>query len=332
MRIRKGFTLLELLVAILIIGILVALLLPAIQKAREAARRAGCINNSRQIGLAAINLESAFQRLPTATNHKTAVEKDDVSAQPLADNSANARGTSWLVRISPYLMEGAVHDTLMEQTNRFRDAPFVDGVTSGKPAGCSLPITPFLCPSFPGSEFSDGDYAKLDCEVAATNYVAMAGSHAKKDGKSIGTPFEVANDGVFKVGEKGRRFAELQDGSSKTIMIAESREEENNAWIDGAATWVTALQVSKAAAQVADNDGDKIPDYNVETALNFGPRKRGAQEEYLSNRKWGPSSAHDSVVVHVFGDCHTATLTTDIDEGVYAAYVTVNGGETVPAE
>ena len=88
-------------------------------------------------------------------------------------------------------------------------------------------------------------------------------------------------------------------------------------------------RVTDRGVRTVDNDGDGVADYNVGSALNFGPENNTSTQQYLSNRVWGPSSEHDAVVIHTFGDNHTLGITADVDEGVYAAMVTINGGENV---
>src|SRR4051812_2387357 len=103
---RPGFTLVELLVVIAIIGILVALLLPAIQAAREASRRSSCLNNLRQLGLACHQFESANKVFPTAGG-------DVAQFYNPADLSKPAygfEGASWMYQILPYIEEKSLYD------------------------------------------------------------------------------------------------------------------------------------------------------------------------------------------------------------------------------
>src|SRR5262245_32594766 len=95
---RRGFTLVELLVVIAIIGILVALLLPAIQAAREAARRTQCATNMKNLGLALINYSDVYKRLPPATPFR------------FSKTPSNGAGGTWVVKIWPYIEEQALYD------------------------------------------------------------------------------------------------------------------------------------------------------------------------------------------------------------------------------
>jgi prepilin-type N-terminal cleavage/methylation domain-containing protein len=120
----RGFTLVELLVVIAIIGILVALLLPAIQAAREAARRAQCSNNLKNIGLAMANYTDVNKRLPPAT--------------PLVMSTGDATGGTWVVKIWPYIEEQSLYDQF-DKTKSSND------LANKKPVGTSLPW--LICPS-----------------------------------------------------------------------------------------------------------------------------------------------------------------------------------------
>ena len=126
---KKGFTLVELLVVIAIIGVLVGLLLPAVQSAREAARRSSCMNNVKQMSLGALNYESAFQKWPTSG------EGYDTSTGTFI-NAMNIQ--SFFTQVLPYLEESAVSD----QWNR--DEPYWSP-TNDRLA--STKVSAFLCPS-----------------------------------------------------------------------------------------------------------------------------------------------------------------------------------------
>jgi prepilin-type N-terminal cleavage/methylation domain-containing protein/prepilin-type processing-associated H-X9-DG protein len=130
---RRGFTLIELLVVIAIIGVLIALLLPAVQSAREAARRAQCTNNLKQIGLAIHNYHDAFRVFPTHLPYRGAQQ---VRANPCG----------WLARILPYLEQEAAHD---QMNFALMDAPFTSPVFVDAKNATAFNVMQraFMCPS-----------------------------------------------------------------------------------------------------------------------------------------------------------------------------------------
>ena len=203
---RSAFTLVEILVSISIIGLLVALLLPAIGAAREAARRLDCSNRLRQIGIAMSNYESAYRKLP---------------AMRLGNASANGpyARTSGLVMILPFIEQSALFERMQNS--------IVNGHASSRSASpimyCPLPgsngasgqeIKPWLdklslfrCPSDPKTE--------LDEEMGYCNYVFSVGD-------TIVDNANQATRGLFESG-RFRRLSDIADGLSNTIAMSEVR-------------------------------------------------------------------------------------------------------------
>lgn len=187
-----GFTLVELLVVIAIIGALVALLLPAVQAAREAARRSSCINNLRQIGVALHNHHAAKQQFPPGRGE----------TMP-AVFSAHAY-------LLPYLEQGS-----LEQAIDYHDAPTPFSIFNGpsydgaanQPAA-TTPVPIFLCPSDQAGGLINGSH------YGATNYAACAGSGLV----DYGTLTDA--DGAFFLGSRVK-IKDITDGSSHTVAFSE---------------------------------------------------------------------------------------------------------------
>jgi len=158
---RRGFTLVELLVVIAIIGTLVGLLLPAVQQAREAARRSACGNNMKQLALSVLNFESTRKRLPAAN------DRDGNST------GVNNAGWSWIVMVLPFMEEVNMHTNLSSSTSRFASA-YTSAVTlagSGSVLGDML-LPQIVCPSSTVTNPQTGNTSGIR---ALTNYKGVAG-------------------------------------------------------------------------------------------------------------------------------------------------------------
>jgi prepilin-type N-terminal cleavage/methylation domain-containing protein/prepilin-type processing-associated H-X9-DG protein len=205
---RSAFTLIELLVVVAIIGILISLLLPAVQKIREAAARLECQNNLKQMGLACHNYHDANQCLPPGYMAVTSYVDGATDTAP---------GWGWEAFLLPYL----------EQEPLYRQIDFSQSVQN-VPAIQTM-VKMFLCPSDnpPQSAFAvNGPTGSLVTMAAPSSYAATCGP----DASDVAYPSGL---GVFYRNSK-TRFTDITDGTSQTVMIGE------RAWQDSNGIWAGA--------------------------------------------------------------------------------------------
>jgi len=215
---RNGFTLVELLVVIAIIGILISMLLPAVQQVREAARRTQCANNARQLALACLNYESANMRFPPGLNCPRQGEfggdKSGVffasntyqNGQPFPSAPHDGKFGSWMVWIMPFFEANNTYNLL--DLNCRETA--LDNVRGPNSVGAQI-IPSLLCPSDFNSEIS---IFNDDFYFAPNSYFGVAGK------QSWFIAGGVSGDGILTANSKVT-FAKISDGSSNTLLIGE---------------------------------------------------------------------------------------------------------------
>jgi prepilin-type N-terminal cleavage/methylation domain-containing protein/prepilin-type processing-associated H-X9-DG protein len=201
----RGFTVIELLVVIAIIAILIALLMPAVQQAREAARRTQCQNNLHQIGVALENYHGIHNRFPPG----------ETTSDWLADTRFGS-AWSWTMMIMHQLDQQSVYNTIKPDETTLRQAL----ADPNKSKIMQYPLEAFICPSdangAPKNQYRLlRDVNDVPTEVATSNYVA---SHGVCAWMNITPPFR--EPGVFGW-NWGVRFAEIRDGQSTTIAVGE---------------------------------------------------------------------------------------------------------------
>lgn len=340
-----AFTLVELLVVIAIIGILVALLLPAVQAAREAARRAECTNNQKQIGLALISYESTNGHLPSTTTYgaQFAGEDQDLTAFP------------WPVKLFPFIEQTAIYDELVA---RRENLPSGAQLLLQLPEMADIvenPVPGFICPS---DEMASnpilrnrGDSptgppgvnaARINASTMAANSYHASIGPTNPDGCSLcpsevsgrsrtialwccrgcswGTrdsgayPFCIDTDakagesaGMFVRGPYGYRLREVTDGLSNTFMLGETLPQHS--------VFAGLYMLNKASLS-----SQSVP-------LNWMESDEGKPGFAQWSRTQGYKSQHPGGALMCMGDGSIHFIAEDIDHPTFAALGSRDGGE-----
>lgn len=344
---KRGFTLVELLVVIAIIAILMGLLLPAVQMAREAARRAQCGNNLRQLGLAAMNYESARGNFPPVVNNN---------------------GVMWSGFLLPYLELGNIYDRLVIQ-DPIESPDFElagDYVWNDANYGALMnkPQKMFLCPSSDApnvaSELSHN--GESFAERAVSNYLAVGSARrTATDGSLMNVGLEdtstyasdansqamfIANSFKFDDnsgwtkngnGTKGTRIAEFLDGTSNTVMIGEAVPDHLEA---GSDEQISGQYRRKDHWAIASDDADRFEDVSefmgsmavplgLPKRLKIDPAALDPTNAEYDQYEMAFNSNHTGLVQYLYADGSVSNISVDIDINTQNQIGTRKGKEVV---
>jgi prepilin-type N-terminal cleavage/methylation domain-containing protein/prepilin-type processing-associated H-X9-DG protein len=292
-RMQRGFTLVELLVVIAIIGTLIALLLPAVQAARETARRSECTNHLKQIGLACQSYHDVWRAFPAGY----------VATAALPDTTP---GWGWGASLLPYMEAGPLY-SLVNFSQPLEDSPAVTGM-----------LGLFLCPSDspPSSPFSVTD-ATLNSIVDAA-----PSSYAGSMGDDTYEPDEPVGNGVF-YRNSWTRLADILDGSSQTVMAGD------RAWVVAEGIWAG----SPNNAVVRPGPRNTWPTTTGVSAVFVLARCNGINVKDDADGGLDDfASYHPGGVNFVFADGSVHFLRDNTDHRVIWALGTTAGGETLPGQ
>lgn len=300
---RRAFTLVELLVVIAIIGVLIALLLPAVQQAREAARRMQCTNNLKQIALACHNYMDTYQEnLPPGAFYK------------LQSGQWNTHG--WAVAILPFVEQNALYERY-----NFSLAPTAAAHEEIR----RTVVNGYVCPSYDGppsntsgSAFSDG---------ALLTYQGVLGVYFNDPDLDRNLPGNaghgmLTSNGVFRLNGE-RRAAEITDGLSNTVMVGEFTHRDRtgtNGGIPGnVRVWIIGTTSMANGAL-----------YNAKIIYQDPINSRRDRNDGVAFNHLPFTSKHPGGGNFAVADASVRFVPETVDFDVYRAIGTINGGETAP--
>jgi prepilin-type N-terminal cleavage/methylation domain-containing protein/prepilin-type processing-associated H-X9-DG protein len=317
----RAFTLVELLVVIAIIGVLVALLLPAVQTAREAARRSQCQNNLKQLSLAMLNYEDTYKTLPGGVGR-----------------FGCCWGT-WVVRVLPYIEQGSLAGLYRNSDGndatgpRYSQAPNPANVTTKRIKALTCPSD---IPNAPlnlitnhnyGVNYGNTSFFQTPLTVGGVLTQFQGAPFSAYTGSTSGDgPVNAAEAATFgEIYGRPIRMAEITDGTSNTLMASELKQGQRNAlhgfsWWGGGTGFVTFLAPNSSSPDVlvggicAAVDPRNPP--CTTTGTTTSPRMAGA-------RSWHPGG-----VLAAYCDGHVGFIPNNISFVTWNAIGTSQGGES----
>ena len=239
----SGFTLVELLVVIAIIGILIALLLPAVQAAREAARRMNCSNNLKQIGIALHNYHDSMGQFPSGFLTGPQAEPE----------------WGWAALILPYMEQGALHDTLNIKGRDLLATITLAGTDASVDAALKTLISGYRCPSDTADDYVEGvdpaaERTWTNYDPPVSNYIGSVGLY--HDYASLDMISQDNNGVLF--GDSYVAFRDILDGTSNVFAVGERWD---GCW-KGPATWLGVNAMDQNASGIYFTVGNVINPIN----------------------------------------------------------------------
>ncbi|QDV18361.1 Type II secretion system protein G precursor [Gimesia panareensis] len=320
---RKGFTLIELLVVMAIIAILAAMLLPAIQRAREAARRTQCINNLKQIALATLNYETSFRSFPSGWVEAMPVDEDGnqtagpfnavvdfpenilipVETSEPGSNGQSVRVTQWSLNeweLSPWWGWQAL--ILSDMNASTVNVDFSRGKFSkDSKAASTVPIESYVCPSA----------ALPSNRPKGLGYCNYRGVGGQLMGYSSLSPYSGQFQGGIFGANSGTKMRDIQDGESNTLLFGEA---SFGFWADGHSA--VAGAVSGPNTSTTFHEGN-----------NFEGRPYVNQAIHLTFGSW-----HDEVVHFALADGSARGVAKNIDARLFYSLCSRSGNERITNE
>jgi prepilin-type N-terminal cleavage/methylation domain-containing protein/prepilin-type processing-associated H-X9-DG protein len=342
---RRAFTLVELLVVIAIIGILVALLLPAIQAAREAARRSQCVNNMKQIALAVLNYENQKKVLPRGTyNYLDSTGKgtappygsfNGIGSNPKAGDDKFDR-RCWFHDALPFVEEQTLSDLFEGYMNkRLPWGPYPSAMDFEQAPAI---VSTFVCPSDPVSPkiktFHPGNIALT--QGFSGNYIGCAGSYYQNKLRTDHPDYALYGsnpmlsgtkvDGLL-LGGASVKLATCTDGLSRTALISELRLVEDTAANDTRGRYYNPAHggVLFTTLEPPNSErGDEVSWVSSKNDVSRAPIAEQGENAYyfLTVRSYHPGGANVARA-----DGSVELVSEDIDRDIYQALGSRNGGD-----